>query len=107
MRITKLLSLPLAHLDRVNDVVGVDLLQSLTATDRLHGDPSVERRNVGSAFANRWEPLVRGGAPPHRLTMGPLQKGQSTSVCQPPLSILPTMKSVASQPPLQWICVTV
>jgi hypothetical protein len=35
---------------------------------------------VGAALAHRWEPPFRGGAPPQRLTMGPVQKNQSTSV---------------------------
>jgi hypothetical protein len=42
---------------------------------------------VGAALAQllrrrlrlRWEPLVRGGAPPLRLTMGAVQKSQTTS----------------------------
>ena len=59
-------------------MVGVDLLQSLTATDRLHGDPGVELGAMGAAFAHGWEPPFRGGAPPHRLTMDPVQKTQTT-----------------------------
>jgi hypothetical protein len=73
------LLLPLAHLDRVHRVVGGDLLERLATTDRLHGDPGLELGAVGSAFAHRWEPLLRGGAPPQRLTMGPVQKTQTTS----------------------------
>jgi hypothetical protein len=34
---------------------------------------------VGAAFAHRWEPPFRGGAPPQRLTMGAVQKSQTTS----------------------------
>jgi hypothetical protein len=34
---------------------------------------------VGAALAHRWEPPFRGGAPPQRLTMGAVQKNQSTS----------------------------
>jgi hypothetical protein len=29
---------------------------------------------VGTALAHRWEPPFRGGAPPQRLTMGPVKK---------------------------------
>jgi hypothetical protein len=35
---------------------------------------------VGAAFAHRWEPPFRGGAPPQRLTMGAVQKSQTTSI---------------------------
>ena len=56
-RIAKLLSLPLAHLDRVNAVVGGDLLERLAATDRLHSDPGLELGAVGVELAHRWEPL--------------------------------------------------
>ena len=51
------LPLPLAHLDRVDGVVGGDLLDRLAATDRLHGDPGLELGTVGAALAHRWEPL--------------------------------------------------
>ena len=53
---------PLAHLDGENGVVGSDLLESLAATDRLHGDTGLELRTVGSALAHWWEP--RSGAAP-------------------------------------------
>ena len=43
------LLLPLAHLDRVNGVIGGDLLQCLAATDRLHGDSGHELWAVGAA----------------------------------------------------------
>lgn len=56
------LPLPLADLDRVNGVVGGDLLNRLAATDRLHGDPALELRAVGAALAHWWEP--RSGAVP-------------------------------------------
>jgi hypothetical protein len=36
---------------------------------------------MGAAFAHRWEPPLRGSGPPHRLTKGPVQKTQTTSVC--------------------------
>jgi len=51
------LLLPLAHLDRVNGVVGSDLLDRLQATDRLHGDPGLELGAVGASLAHGWEPL--------------------------------------------------
>jgi len=51
------LSLPLAHLDRVDDVVvGDDLPVCLAASNRLHGDPGLELEAVGATFAHRWEP---------------------------------------------------
>ena len=56
------LPLPLAHLDRVNGVIGSNRLNRLAATDRLHGDPRLELRAVGTALAHRWEP--RSGAVP-------------------------------------------
>ena len=56
-----------------------EFLESLASTDRLHGDLGLELGTVGAAFAHRWEPPFRGGAPPKRLTMGPVQKNQSTS----------------------------
>jgi len=58
------LSLPLAHLDRVDGVISGDLLDRLAATNRLHGDSSLELRAVGAALAHWWEP--RSGAV-HRL----------------------------------------
>lgn len=51
------LLLPLADLDRVDGVVGGDLLDRLAATDRLHGDPGLELGAVGAALAHRWERL--------------------------------------------------
>jgi len=51
------LPLPLTHLDRVDGMVGGDLLDRLAATDRLHGDPGLELGAVGAALAHRWEPL--------------------------------------------------
>jgi len=50
------LPLPLAHLDRVDGVIGSDLLDRLPPTDRLHGDSGLELGTMGSAFAHRWEP---------------------------------------------------
>ena len=59
------LLLPLAHLDRVDRVVGGNLLERLATTDRLHGDPGLELGAVGASLAQllrrrlrqRWEPL--------------------------------------------------
>lgn len=73
------LLLRLAYLDRVHRMVGGDLLERLATTDRLHGDLGLELRAMGAAFAHRWEPPFRGGAPPHRLTMDLVQKNQTTS----------------------------
>lgn len=81
------LPLPLAYLDRVDGVVGSDLLDRLAATDRLHGDPGLELGPVGAALAHRWEPPFRGGAPPQRLTMGAVQKNQTTSEASPRLRL--------------------
>ena len=74
---------PLAHLNRVHSVVSGDLLDRLAATDRLHGDPGLELWTVGAAFAHWWEPPLRGDTPPHRLTMGTVQKNQTTSHSDP------------------------
>ncbi len=46
------LPLPLTHLDRVNGMVGGDLLDRLAATDRLHGDPGLELGAVRAALAH-------------------------------------------------------
>jgi hypothetical protein len=35
---------------------------------------------VGAAFAHRWEPPFKGNAPPQMLTMGAVQKKQTTSI---------------------------
>ena len=56
------LPLPLAHLDRVDGVISGDFLDRLAATNRLHGDSSLELRAVGAALAHWWEP--RSGAVP-------------------------------------------
>ena len=77
--IQKLL-LPLTHLNRVDGVIGGDLLDRLAATNRLHGDSGLEFGTVGAALAHEWSPHFRGGTPPQRLTMGPVQKNQTTSL---------------------------
>jgi len=56
------LLLPLAQLDRVDGVISGDFLDRLAATNRLHGDSSLELRAVGAALAHWWEP--RSGALP-------------------------------------------
>ena len=56
-RAVQQLALPLGHLDRVNGVIGGDLLDRLAATDRLHGDLGLELGTVGTALAHGWEPL--------------------------------------------------
>ena len=66
-----------------------DLLDRLAATDRLHGDPGLDG-TVGAAFAQllrrrlrlRWKPTFKGAAPPQMLTMGAVQKSQTTSRLQ-------------------------
>jgi hypothetical protein len=35
---------------------------------------------VGAAIAHRWEPPFTGRAPPQRLTIGAVQKDQTTSL---------------------------
>lgn len=48
---------PLAHLDGVNGVVSGELLERLSATGRLHGEPGLELWTVGRALDHRWGPL--------------------------------------------------
>ena len=60
-------------------MVSGDLLDALAAPDRLHGDSGLEFGTVDAALAHEWKPHFRGGAPPHRLTMGPVQKKQTCS----------------------------
>ena len=43
--------------DGVDCMVGSDLLDRLTATDRLHGDPGLELGTVSAAFAHGGSPL--------------------------------------------------
>ena len=71
------LLLLLTHLNRVEGVIGGDLLDRLAATDRLHGDSGLEFGTVGAALAHEWEPHFRGGTPPQRLTMGPFRSTSS------------------------------
>jgi len=59
------LPLPLAHLNRVDGMIGSDHLDRLAATNRLHSDSGLELGTVGAALAQllrrrlrlRWEPL--------------------------------------------------
>ncbi len=73
--------LPRAHLDGMSRVIGGDLLDRLAATDCLHGDPGLELGAMGQAFVcSSVGAPVRGRTPPQRLTIGPAQKSQITSV---------------------------
>lgn len=56
-----------------------DLLEGLAATDGFHGHLGLELRAVSSSLAHCWEAPGGDGAPPRRLTMGPVQKNQTTS----------------------------
>ena len=47
----------MAHLNRVDGVIGSDLLDRLAATDRLHGDSGLELGTMGAALTHRWEPF--------------------------------------------------
>ena len=60
------LPLPLAHLYRVDGVIGGDLLDRPAATDRLHGDSGLEFGTMGPSLAHCWEP--RSGAVPRIRT---------------------------------------
>ena len=64
----------------MNGVICGNLLESLATTDCLHGDSGLELRAVDAAFAHEWEPPSQGRYPASRLTMGPVQKNQTTSV---------------------------
>lgn len=67
--IQKLL-LPLTHLNRVDGVIGGDLLDRLAATDRLHGDSGLEFGTVGAALAHEWEPPFQGRYPASEVNDG-------------------------------------
>lgn len=73
------LLLPLAYLDGVYRVISSDHLDCLAAADRLHGDSGLEFGTVGESLAHEWEPNFRGDTPPQKLTMGPVQKNQTSS----------------------------
>jgi hypothetical protein len=63
-------------------------ISMLGQDEGIHGDSGLELGTVGAAFAQllrrrlrlRWKPPFRGGAPPQMLTMGAVQKSQTTSV---------------------------
>jgi hypothetical protein len=94
------LPLPLAVLDRVNGMVSGDLLDRLAATDSFHGAPGLELGTVGAALAHRWEAPGGGDAPPQRLTMGVVQKNQSTSPF--PASPLRNLLLLIAGPHCRW-----
>ena len=50
------LLLLLTHLNRVDGVIGGDLLDRLATTDRLHGDSGLDFGTVGAALAREWQP---------------------------------------------------
>lgn len=54
--------------------LGGNLLNRLSATDRLHGDSVLELGTVGGGLAYSWQIRFRGGATPQRLMMGIAQK---------------------------------
>ena len=64
------LLLPLAHLNRVDGVIGGDLLDRLAATDRLHGDSGLEFGTVGAALAHEWETPFQGRYPASEVNDG-------------------------------------
>lgn len=64
------LLLPLTHLNRVDGVIGGDLLDRLAATDRLHGDSGLEFGTVGAALAHEWEPPFQGRYPASEVNDG-------------------------------------
>ncbi len=49
----------MAHLDRVDRGISLDLLNHPAGTDRFGGDPDLKIGAVGAAVAHRWEPLSR------------------------------------------------
>jgi len=85
----KQLRLPLAHLDRVDGVIGGDLLVRLAATDRRHGDSGLERgvverrllNSFGEGFANGESP-VQEQYPASQVNDGGLSRKKNS----PPLS---------------------
>ena len=64
------LLLPLTHLNRLDGVIGGDLLDRLAATDRLHGDLGLEFGTVGAALAHEWEPPFQGRYPASEVNDG-------------------------------------
>lgn len=64
------LLLPLTHLNRVDGVIGGDLLDRLATTDRLHGDSGLEFGTVGAALAHEWDPPFQGRYPASEVNDG-------------------------------------
>lgn len=58
-----------------------DTMIYVLVADRLGSELGLKFGAVGAAFAYWWEPLLKGGAPPQRFTMGAVQKNQTTSAC--------------------------
>jgi hypothetical protein len=56
----------------------VDLLDCIAAADPLHGDVGLELSAVVAAIDHRRDLPLRGSAMPQRLTMGAVQKSQTT-----------------------------
>ena len=50
-------------------MISGDLLDRLSASDRLHGDPGLELGAIGAALAHVVGAPFRGGTPPHKLRM--------------------------------------
>ena len=74
------LLLPLIHLNRVDGMIGGDLLDRLAATVLLHGDSGLEFGTMHAALLMNGSPHFRRGTSPQRLTMVPVQKNQTTSL---------------------------
>ena len=74
------LPLPLADLDGMDGVISGDLLDRLTTAVRLHGDSRFELGGCGCGVCSLVGDPIMGGTPPQRLTMGHVQKNQSTSM---------------------------
>jgi hypothetical protein len=71
-------ALPIPHLDRMDGVVPSNLLQCLAVNDRLHGVSSLQLLSAGASLLMSGSPLL-GVVPPSEVTMGTVQKYQSTS----------------------------
>lgn len=70
------LLLPLIHLNRVDDVIGDDLLDRLAATDRRVGDSGLEFGTMGAALAHGWEPPFQGRYPASEVNDGTCSEKQ-------------------------------
>ena len=69
-------------------MISSDLLERLAPSGRIHGDLGLELGAMGAAFAHGWEPPLRGGVPPHRLAMDPVQKNQDHLTTAPEAQIV-------------------